>query len=201
MRGAGEAYLSAYALYLHATAALAGSFAQRLAAWWAERLGLIVLGIIVLGLAAQGSLWVPMIVLPRLWPGYAVPILLITLTLYYGANHFANPPWHSLMGDLVPEDMRGRYFGARSRLMNLASFRVLASAVLVLRFAKSHGHTEIGFMAIFAIALLARLLSLPKVRAVREHALPKGHLACIRRPSSGRCARHSFRDSRSLPRS
>ena len=53
------------------------------------------------------------------------------------------------MGGLVPEDIRGRYFGERSRLMNLANFVALVSAALVLRFAKRHGHTGIGFVAIF----------------------------------------------------
>ncbi len=186
MRGAGEAYLSAYALYLNATAAqvgliatlpaLMGSFAQLLAAWWAERRGER-LGLTIMGLAAQGFLWLPVIVLPLLWPDHAVALLLVTLTLYYGANHFANPLWHSLMGDLVPEDMRGRYFGERSRLMNLANFVALVSAALVLRLAKNHGHTEIGFVAIFTLAMLARMLSIPRLRTVREHALPKGRLS------------------------
>ncbi|MHB1512437.1 MAG: hypothetical protein ACYCTF_13450 [Acidiferrobacter sp.] len=67
-------------------------------------------------------------------------ILLVALTFYYGANHFANPLWHSLMGDLVPEDMRGRYFAQRSRLMNVANFVALVCAGLLLRFAKDHGH-------------------------------------------------------------
>ncbi len=40
-------------------------------------------------------------------------------------------PSHSLMGGLVPEDIRGRYFGERSRLMNLANFVALVSAALV----------------------------------------------------------------------
>jgi hypothetical protein len=35
------------------------------------------------------------------------------------------------MGGLVPEDIRGRYFGERSRLMNLANFVALVSAALV----------------------------------------------------------------------
>ncbi len=186
MRGAGESYLSAYALFLNATAAqvgmlatlpaLLGSFAQLLAAWWAERRGER-LPLIVAGLAAQALLWVPVILLPLLWPGHAMPILLVALTLYYGANHFANPLWHSLMGDLVPEDMRGRYFAERSRLMNLANFVALVCAGLVLRFAKDHGHTGAGFAAIFLVAMLARVLSVHKIRVVREQALPKGHLS------------------------
>lgn len=185
MRGAGESYLSAYALYLNATAAqvgllatlpaLLGSFAQLLAAWWAERRGTR-LPLIVAGLAAQGLLWAPVIFLPLLWPGHAMAILLVALTLYYGANHFANPLWHSLMGDLVPEDMRGRYFAGRSRLMNLANFAALVGAGLVLRFAKEHGHTGAGFAAIFLAAMLARALSVLKIRVVREQPLSPGRL-------------------------
>lgn len=186
MRGAGESYFSAYALYLNATAgqvgllatlpALLGSFAQLVAAWWAERRGQR-LPLIVAGLAAQGLLWVPVILFPLLCPQHAVAILLVALTFYYGANHFANPLWHSLMGDLVPEDMRGRYFGERSRLMNLANFVALVSAGLVLRFAKMHGDTGAGFATIFAIAMGARALSVYKVRKVVERALPAGRLS------------------------
>lgn len=186
MRGTGEAYLSAYALFLKATAgevgllatlpALLGSFAQLVAAWWGDRLGCR-RPLILAGLAAQAVLWLPVILLPMLLPQHAVMILMITLTFYYGANHFANPLWHSLMGDLVPEGIRGYYFGKRSRLMNLANFLALVGAGFLLRLAKNHHHTAWGFAVIFLAAMVARVISVYRVRWVTEQPLPKGRLA------------------------
>ncbi len=186
MRGAGESYLPAYALFLKATAgevgllatlpALLGSFAQLLAAWLAERLGQR-RSLIIAGLTAQSLLWLPVIALPILFPTHAIMILMVSLSFYYGANHFANPLWHSLMGDLVPETVRGHYFGQRSRLMNLANFMALVCAGLILRFAKGAGHTSWGFITIFAVAMAARIVSVLRVKMVSEKPLPKGRLS------------------------
>ncbi len=186
MRGSGEAYLPAYVLFLKATAgeagllatlpSLLGSLAQLLAAWWAERAGQR-LRLVASGLAGQALLWLPIIILPLLIPSHAVAILMVSLTLYYGANHFANPLWHSLMGDLVPEGERGHYFSRRSRLMNGANFLALVGAGLILRVAKNSGHTAWGFAGIFALAMVARIMSVHAVTKVREHPIESGRLS------------------------
>lgn len=179
MTGAGEAYFSAYAIFLKASTAqiaflaavpaLLGSFAQLLSAWLGHHTGRRKL-IMFLGVALQACTWLPMIWLPFFFPQHAVPIFLGSVILYYAAGNLASPVWCSIMGDLVHEDERGRYFGFRSRLMSLANFFALGAAGLVLHLWKLQSQTHIGFLLIFSAAMLARFYATYQVTRIIEPA-------------------------------
>ena len=168
MAGAGETYLSAYAIFLKASIAqislltalpsLLGSLAQVLSAWLAgfapRRKTLILSGVLI-----QAVTWLPMIWLPYFFPQHAVPIVIACVALYYAAGNFATPAWNSLMGDLVPERKRGRYFARRTQLMSIMTFLSLAGAGLLLHFLELTGETRLGFMIAFSLAASARLYS------------------------------------------
>lgn len=182
MAGVGESYFAAYALFLKATTshiaflasvpALLGSFAQLFSAWLGHRLGHRK-PIIIAGVTMQALAWLPMIWLPYFFPDYAVPLLLGFVVLYYAGANIASPGWLSLMGDLVPEDQRGRYFGHRSRAMNLTTFIAMATGGVVLHFAELGDRAHIGFLSIFTLAMGARLYS-----AYQVHRIPDpGHHA------------------------
>ncbi len=181
MYGSGETYLAAYALFLKATTAqiavlttlplLLGSFAQLLSAWYGKRTGkrkTIIMG----GVIFQALMWLPMIWLPYVFPSQAIPILLVCVVLFYAAGHVSNPVWSSLMGDLVPEDKRGRFFAYRAALMNLASFIALVLAGGILYLCEAGTHTRAGFTIIFCIAAAARLLSAYHVSRMVEPVPP-----------------------------
>jgi MFS family permease len=82
-------------------------------------------------------------------------IAFATITLVCDA--LANPPWGSMMADLVHEDLRGRYFSFRGRIAVFITlvFSLAAGAVLQL----FTGNVFIGFAIIFGGAMLFRLLS------------------------------------------
>lgn len=173
MAGGAETYLSAFALFLKASAqqvavistlpALLGSLAQLLSAWlgvWLGRRGAWRRRIILFGAALQGLMWLPLLALPLLFPEHAVPLLLICITLYFAGAHLAAPQWTSLMGDLVPERRRGRFFARRTRLTSATSFGALALGGLALHLFDERGHTAAGFAALFLVAFLARMVSL-----------------------------------------
>ncbi len=176
MAGAGETYLSAYALFLKATTAqiswlaafpsLLGSFAQLFSAWLASHTGRRK-AIILSGVLLQTLMWLPIIWLPYFFPGHAVTILIVCVALYFTGGHLATPVWNSLMGDLVPERRRGRFFARRGRLMSITTFIALAAAGLMLHFGKTGDHTRLAFALVFSLAALARLYS--AIQLARMH--------------------------------
>ena len=117
MAGAGETYFSAFALFLKATTAqvgmlsslppLIGSFSQLLSAWLGQIIGQR-RRIILIGVYLQALSWIPLMLLPVVFPDYGVMLLIVAVTLYYSLGNLVNPQWSSLMGDLVHEQQRGR---------------------------------------------------------------------------------------------
>jgi MFS family permease len=169
MQGGGETYLSAFALFLKATTqqiawlaalpALVGALAQMVSAWvsaghvrWRKRL-------IVAGAMVHALTWLPMMTLPLMFPSHSVELLIACVLLLHVAGDFITPQWGCLMGDLVPERQRGRYFGHRSRLSTLTNFISLVAAGGLLHLAQQHGYTLLGYLLVFMIALLARVVS------------------------------------------
>jgi MFS family permease len=102
-------------------------------------------------------MWIPIMLVPYLFPGDKVWWLigLMTLTAVFGS--LALPAWGSLMADLVPEDTRGRYFGQRSRICNFTMLVVSLVAGGILQW--TTGSPFLGFSIIFAGAVISRLTS------------------------------------------
>ncbi len=168
MQGGAETYLSAFSLFCRATAAqvallatlpqLLGSLAQLLGAWLvrhAQRRKPVILG----GVLFQALTLIPILAVPFWFPDQAVPALLVLYACYFAGGGMAAPPWTSLMGDLVPEQRRGRFFALRTRLTSIMSFTALVSGGLILHYFDHRAATAIGFVIIFSIACGARLVS------------------------------------------
>jgi MFS family permease len=196
MSGGGETYLSAFALLLKATAPqvalittlppLLGSLAQLLSVWMVgqlrERKRLI-----LAGASLQALVWLPLLLLPLLFPEQAVLLLVVCATLYYASGNFAVPLWISLMGDLVPERKRGRYFGRRTRLATMTAFLALVCGGIVLQLFDWSGMTVVGFIALFLSAGVARAVSVYHLGRMHEpcigeapESLPAGWLKRLR---------------------
>jgi len=94
-------------------------------------------------------------------------IMLAGYVLYVGLPNFGIPAWQSLMGDLVPADRRGGYFGLRNALCGgvyTATF-LIAGWWLVLC-GKEEGFAllglsgrNFGFLVLFGLAGVARCVS------------------------------------------
>ena len=122
----------------------------------------------LLGCALQALLWLPIIVLPAMLGGYAIPALLVLLVLYHSANNLAAPQWTSIMRDLVSERRRGRYFAYRTRLMTITTFVGLVACGLILHELDTAGRTYLGFVVIFLIAFVARAVSVYHLTFLHE---------------------------------
>src|SRR4051794_10004276 len=128
--GTVENYFGAYAVFLQASASQVailstfpswfGSLIQLLSAWIAG-FGFKRRTLILAGVAFQGAALVPLVVLPRLWPEHAILSLTLAALAYHAGNNLAAPMWASLVGDLLPERRRGRWFGRRTALANIAT--------------------------------------------------------------------------------
>ncbi len=188
MIGSGESYFTAFAIFLKATTAQIGilatlppliaSFAQLLSSWLGRLSGRRK-GIIVFGAALQGLTLVPLAVLPVLFPEYAIPILIACAIVYFSGANLAAPQWGSLMGDLVPEQRRGRYFGHRTRLCSITSFLALVFAGVTLDLFDRNGWTIAGYMTILLVAAAARLHSVWHLSRMYD---PPGHTAALESP-------------------
>jgi MFS family permease len=204
MAGGGETYLSAFALFLRASASqvalvatvppLAGAFFQFLAAWLGHRSGRRK-PVILVGAVLQMLVWLPLLLLPLWFPQHAIAILVACLVIYYAGSNLAAPLWASLMGDLVPERKRGRFFGRRTRLATIASFISLAAAGAVLYGFTRIGHTGLGFGVVFVVAGLARLVSVYHLACMHE---PEGHGTMLPRIRVSRQWLQSLRHSHAL---
>ena len=102
-------------------------------------------------------MWIPVLLVPYLFPGDKVGWLIGLMTLSAVFGSLALPAWGSMMADLVPEDTRGRYFSRRSRICDLTMLVVSFVAGGILQW--TTGSPFLGFSIIFAGAVLSRLTS------------------------------------------
>lgn len=207
MAGGLETYFSAFAIFLKATAMqvalvatlpnLLGSLGQLVSAWLGHRINKRK-PIIVSGAYAQAMVLPLMLALPFLFPEYAIVLVMLALTLYYAAGHIIVPQWTSLMGELVPERRRGRFFAHRTRLATVSSFLALAGGGLILHAFDVSDATAAGFGVLFVIAFCARLYSahsLGKMHEPSPHAASVEsslHLGWLRKPEYSAAKRFSL---------
>lgn len=168
MSGAGESYLSAFAIFLKATnpqIALLASLPQMVGAFF-QFISVKLLNIlrsrkkiILSGVIGQALAWLFILSTPLVPERFAVSWLIASVISYFILGSFANPAWNSLMGDLVNSNQRGRYFGRRNGVMSIAAFASLCGAGLLLHQAQGWGKVVWGFATLFTVALIARLIS------------------------------------------
>ena len=166
MLGLTQDYIVPFALALKATTAQVGLLssvpnlsmalsqlgAPRLAERAGNRKGLI-LPVVFL----HALLWLPILLVPHLFQDQKIWWLIGFFTLSTVFGSLGNPAWGSMMADLVPEGMRGKYFGFRGRICGLATliFFFIGGAILH----SSAADIFLGFSMIFGGAMIFRLVS------------------------------------------
>ncbi|MBD3648899.1 MAG: MFS transporter, partial [Pseudomonadales bacterium] len=122
---------------------------------------------------------IPIGILPAMFPDFGVMILLGGYIIYLIGPNLGSPQWGSLMGDIVPESRRGRFFALRTRLSSMASFASLVAAGLVLQLFDTVNLAYWGFMSIFFVAAVARSISAWHLMQIQD---PGGHVASLEAP-------------------
>jgi MFS family permease len=102
-------------------------------------------------------MWLPILLIPYVLRSQQIwwLITFVTVSTVFGA--VANPAWGSMMADLVPRRIRGRYFAARGRVSTLVAlvFAFIGGGILQL----AQPNVFLGFALLFGGAVLFRLIS------------------------------------------
>lgn len=121
-------------------------------------------GLLIKGVFSQAAMWIPVLLLGVLyWNGIitsTLPLLLIIIySIYSIIGGMMNPVWFSLMGDVVQENLRGRYFGKRNVVVNLVA--LLGTLLMTWVFSVLEGRdlVLVAFMIIFFISFIGRSFS------------------------------------------
>jgi len=110
--------------------------------------------IIIIFVALQTLMIVPMVVLAL--GGAARPSFFIVIVIFFTSfGAFANPPWSSLMSDLVPENERGSFFGWRNKVLGFITVAVTFIAGFILH-ESQRTNVYRGFAVIFSCAFILR---------------------------------------------
>lgn len=200
MTGGAESYFAAFAISLHASTSLVGLLAslppllassmQLLSAWIGRKTGRRKI-IIVAGALLQAFCLIPLAALPRFFPDHATLFLIPIVFLYLCGPNLGSPQWNSLVGDMLRESRRGRFFAERTRLSSFASLAAIVVAGAILDAADRFGDAYWGFVVIFSVTAAARCMSAWHLNEMHE---PSARVAALQMPtdlSLWRRIRHS----------
>lgn len=176
MNGFGRDYLSTFAVALNATnthlaflnslptliSSIFQLYAAKITDYTGERMKIILKAIFY-----QALNWLPLFLLPVLFQKYSMVFLIFFVTLSYVLEAMTIPAWNSLMGDIVKENERGKYFGLRNKITGSVAFASVLIAGLILSFFESI-NVWIGFGVLFSIACIARLVSYNYMKQIYE---------------------------------
>ena len=107
-------------------------------------------------------------------------ILLYTLLVALGNVTF--PAWFSWIGDIVPENERGKYFSRRNRIVGIIGLLVVLVGAFVIDIFRTNGYLLLGFALIFACAATFRfgsLVALKQQYAPPLHTKKSDHFSFI----------------------
>lgn len=123
----------------------------------------------------QALLWLPILFLVLLaWQGIGQTALPWMLILFYIimmiSGSIATPAWFSWMGDLIPENKRGKYFSTRNKVNSSVLLVSMLLASFLMDFFRTKGIILAGYGILFAIAFTGRMIS---QGIFRKHYEPK----------------------------
>jgi MFS family permease len=122
-------------------------------------------------------LWIFAIAAILLIKNDTISWLVVFLFLFWFTASLADPAWTSLMGDVVPEKKRGRFFGKRNAIIGVGGMAAMFCAGKFLDlFPKG---STVGFAVIFAIAIAFGMLSIYFISKIREPRM-KPHVHRLR---------------------
>ena len=120
---------------------------------------------LVCQLVAKVVVWIPIILLPFMDLQDPVTFLIIIAAISSFFLAMRGPAWTSLMGELVPIERRGSYFGKRNMITGSAGVAItLAAGFMVAAF---------GFSLIFFIGMVLSLVSIPIFMRMYEPSVKK----------------------------
>ncbi|MDA8173696.1 MAG: hypothetical protein M0018_03785 [Nitrospiraceae bacterium] len=103
--------------------------------------------------------------------GMASPLAFIAAVVMFASfGALVNPPWSSMMSEIIEEKKWGEYFGWRNQALGFVTIAAALSAGFVLRIAKGPAISA-GFACLFGAAFIARMFSWNFLMRMEEPAL------------------------------
>jgi MFS family permease len=185
MQGAGTNYLTPFIVLggrglmsiaaFTALPALCGAMVQVVAADVVDAIGRRNRIIVPVSLV-QALVWLPICAAIFLPGAAGYWLMLACYALHIGLAHFPQPAWQSLMGDIVPPERRGRYFGMRGALSGVVLFSAFYGAGWWLTYSDTRpglalfglSSRNFGFLTLFLLACIFRLISVWYLARVYE---------------------------------
>jgi MFS family permease len=109
----------------------------------------------------HGLIWIPIALLPFFFGKGPAAVWILTLLVcaYHALLGFGIPIWNSLIGDLVPPDKRGEFFGRRNKLCGAVTFAALAATGVILDTTTLIEAATLGYALVFLFSSWCRLRS------------------------------------------
>jgi len=177
---AGGAVLTGWALYFGATPIVIGvlgalPFAAQIvqvpAAWLTQRVGAKPLALLAIGAARLA--WLPLIAVPLLSlpqpTALAMFVAVVAVAALFGV--VGNNAWTAWMGDLIPPQIRGRFFARRMIFVNAAGTVSSLAAGVALDASTPRGFRGETLAALAAVACVAGMVSV-RLMLAQHHAPP-----------------------------
>jgi MFS family permease len=102
-------------------------------------------------------------------PAAAVGVVVIFNGIRAFAANLANPAWTSLVADLVPDTIRGRYFGSRNMAMGVAALAVTPLAGWIIVAGNDYFESLFsGYQIVFFLAFLFGMISTAVFQRIPE---------------------------------
>ncbi len=119
--------------------------------------------IILINISLQALMFLPIILLSllffnNLFTTHLPYILIVFYTLFAIFGAIALPAWFSLMGDVVPDNRRGYYFGKREKIAGTIGLIATLASAFLLDYFKTKGMALMGFSMLFLTASIARFV-------------------------------------------
>lgn len=125
-------------------------------------------------------------------PTLAIISIIVMNGLRAFMGNLANPGWTSLVADLVPDAMRGRYFGSRNMAMGVAALLVAPLAGRIISLGNGWAdYDQLGYQAVFFLAFLFGMISTFSFQRIEEPAASSAQQAEHQRGDLRRAIRRS----------
>lgn len=181
MAGLTQSYVTPFALELKATTfqiglltsvpnitmALSQLFTPNLTVRIGSRKGMTLMAMLI-----DALMWLPIMLIPFIFKQQAVWFLIIFFSIRVVGGSLGSPAWSSMMADLVPEGVRGRFFGWRVTIVNATILVFSFIAMGIMEYFKKLD-IFIGFSILFGSSALFRLLSAFLFSRMYEPPMPR----------------------------
>ncbi|MEK6837353.1 MAG: MFS transporter, partial [Nanoarchaeota archaeon] len=102
--------------------------------------------------------WLPVVIMALLNTGN-ITTFIVFMAFFSFFLALNSPSWASMMGDMVPDDVRGRYFGKRNMLAGLSGMVATFTAGIMLAY---------GFAPIFALSFILSIIAIIIFTKIKE---------------------------------